>query len=806
MMVWAENLMADLRFALRMLSKNPGFSSIAILTLALGIGGTTAVFSYVNAILLKPLPFRDSQRLVMLFEENLENGWRQVPVAPTIFADWRDHCTAFESLVVRGWGGFILTGNGVAENVEGAYVSVNAFQVLGVRPLLGRDFLPEEERLAKSKVVLISFELWQQRFGGQSNIIGRTVTINDEMNTVIGVMPSGVSFPEPSTRLWTPQVFSPDEFEDRHRHMYSVYGRLKANVPLARARMEMEQIARQRSSADPHDKGWGVEVRLLRDVVVGDSQLTLLLLMGAVGMVLLIACANVANLLLVRSAVRSGELATRVALGASRGRLLRQLMVESVLLAILGGIGGILLAFLLLGIIQRFTPPTLPRIWEGVHLDSVTVVFNLIITLTAAIISGLVPAWRSTGSAVVRHLNESYRSANSSRHKQRLLGVLVVSEVALSVVLLTGATFLTQSFHRLLSQDLGYRPEHLLALTIGRPDNKGETLDARLSFFEALLAQSEIHPDLRNSALVRGLPLREKQLVAVRLHGTAPRPGEALTTAGIAQISPSYFRTMGIRLLQGRNFEKSDRTNTLPVVIVDQTFVKNFHLGENPVGRLVDLDDGGKSLEIIGVVNDIKRTGLADPPRGEIYRTFHQTCPHQMALLVRTERTAAEITRLVRAELDSIDKDQPVGNVTTMIQLIESSADQRRWLMQLMGTFAGIALVLTCIGIYGVLAYAVTQRTSEIGIRAALGAQPMHIIWLVLRQGLTLVSIGIAVGLAATLASARVLRSLLFHVSLTDPFTLTAVTGTLCLVALVACYLPVRRAAKVEPMVALRYE
>jgi putative ABC transport system permease protein len=378
--------------------------------------------------------------------------------------------------------------------------------------------------------------------------------------------------------------------------------------------------------------------------------------------------------------------------------------------------------------------------------------------------------------------------------------------VALSVILLSGATLLIQSFHRLLAQDLGFRPEHILALTIGRPDSKGESLEARLRFFESLLTQTSAHLELRTAALVRGLPLREKQLISAHLHGTArPGPGDPLPTAGFAQVSPGYFHTMGIRLLQGRYFDETDRTNSRPVIIVDQTFVNNFHLGDQTLGKLIDLDGGEGSLEIVGVVNDIKRTGLADSPRGEIYRTFHQACPHQMSLLVRTERNATEIVRLVRSELDRIDKEQPIANVTTLFQLIETSVEQRRWVMSLMGAFSTLALFLAGMGLYGVLAYSVTQRTQEIGVRLALGANRKDIVQLVSRQGLCLAAVGIAVGLAGAFASVRILQNLLFQVKPSDPGTLGFVVGILLLVTLIASYMPARRATKVHLTVALKH-
>jgi putative ABC transport system permease protein len=800
-----EKLVADLRFSARMLCTNPGLALITILILSLGIGGTTAVFSYVNAILLKPLPYREPHRLVMLSENNLQNGWRRVPAAPVIFAEWRDHASVFESLSVRGWGGFILTGSGIPENLEGALVSVNTFTMVGVRPILGRDFLPEEGTLAKSHVVLISNKLWRLRFGGERMIIGRSIVLNDEPYTVIGVMPSDVYFPNPNTQIWIPQIFSADEFQDRHRHMYEIYGRLKPDATIQQAGLQLDLLSKQRAELDPQSKGWGAEVVLLRDVIVGDSHRILLLLLGCVGVVLLIGCANIANLLLVHSSKRRGEFAVRIALGASRRELIRQLVSESLLVAILGGSGGIVAAHLILAILRPLTPSDLPRVWEGVRVDGGPLVFALIIALSTGVFCWLVPALQSTASGVVRLLNETARSAGSGRRRQKLRSALVVCEVGLSIVLLTGALLLLQSFHLVLRQNLGYRLENRIAMTIGRPDGKGQTFEDRNRFFETLLTQIRTWPELRSSALVRGLPLREKFLRTSRISGSPPPlPGQATMTTGFAHISPGYFRVMGIPLLQGRDFDEFDRTNTQPVVIVDERFVKNLYLGDHPLGKAIELDDGGEKLEIIGVVRETKNMGPTEAARGEIYRTFGQTCPHQMTLVVSTRSPISEVTRLVRAEIDHIDKDQPIGNVTTLDQLLDLSVGQRRWVMQLLGVFAGASIFLTSIGLYGVLSATVAQRTPEIGLRLALGAQSTDITRMVVRQGMSLTGIGMLIGVAVWLTCAQVLRSFLFRVSPTDPAIITAVVVFLALIALAACYLPSRRAANVEPIRALK--
>ena len=798
--------MNTLRHSLRVFAKNPGFTAVAVLTLAIGIGANTAIFSFVNAILLRPLPYHEPERLVMVFENHRVNGWSKNSVGAPVLGAWRKQNTVFEGLAARGWSGFILTGKDQPENLAGSQLSANIFSLLGIKPILGRDFLAEEETYGKHHVVLLSYELWQRRFGGDTNLLGRNITLNAEPHTVIGVMPPRTCFPEHDTQLWTPLAFSPDQLNQRHAHNYLVYGRLKLGVTLAQARAEMDLIAQRMGQSDEQNKGWGAEVHSLHEIMVGDSRAMLLALLGSVGVVLLIGCANIANLLLVRSSARNREFAIRAALGAARAQMIRQLLTESLLLAVLGGLCGTTLSWVALRALVRLSPPDLPRIWEGIHLDGWTLAFTTLITLATGLLFGLAPALQASNPSLARELNESSRGS-ASRSRQRIRAALVVGEVALSIVLLVGAGLMVRSFSRLVSQQLGFSPEHIVTLGLVLPEKKYPEQADKERLFGQFLGRVQALPGVGSAALVFGLPLGgANSSLYVRIEGMPdPAAGEAVS-AGYAQVSPGYFRAMNTPLLQGRDFAETDRTNTPPVVIVDETFVKNFKLGTNVLGRRMYIGDGTPGVEIIGLVKDVKRLGMAEAPRGEMYRTYRQKCWGFMSLVVRTERDPAEITRAVRAELDGIDKDQPFDNVRTMTQLVASSVAQRRLSVQLLGGFAGGALLLAAIGLYGVLAFVVAQRTQEIGIRVALGAQRSDVLRLVLRQGMTLTATGIAVGLAGAVALTRLMRSLLFDISATDPVTFALVPLLLAAVALLACLLPARRATRIDPMVALRYE
>lgn len=799
--------MNDLKFAFRQLLKNPGFTAVAVLTLSLGIGANTAIFSFVYTILLKPLPYPKPDRLVQLFENNAVNGWHKNAIGAPVIAEWRKQATVFEGIAARGVAPYSLTGRGAPVVLSGAPISANTFSLLGVKPLLGRDFLLEEETYGRHHVVLLSYESWRKRFGGDTNILGQSLALNGEPYQVIGIMPARMQYPEPNLEVWTPLAFSPGQLSQRHNHSYSAFGRLKSGITIAAARAQMDLIATRMEAADEQNKGWGIELYPMMEVQVGDSRRLLLVLLGSVGLVLLICCANIANLLLARAAARGREFAVRAALGAAPGHIIRQLLAESLALATLGGIAGILLARLVLAVLLGTSQPDLPRISEGVRVDGWPLLFTFAISLLAGLMFGLAPAWQMSRQTMRRDLNDAARGSSSGPHRHRLSSIFVISQVTLAVTLLTGAGLMIRSFGRLLSQDLGYQTENLINMPFDLPSKTYPNSGAKMALFEQLRERVAKIPGVTCSALVYGLPLgsEDSQLSAEVVGAPPTRPGESVS-AGYSQISPGYFKTLGIPLLQGRDFISRDRTNTSPVLIVDQTFARDFKLGSNPVGRLVNVGDGAQKAEIVGLVKDVKRRDLASVPRGEMYRPYLQNCWGYMNLTIRTQRSPEDITRAVRAEMDQLDKDLPLENVRTLTYLVDSAMQQRRLSVELVSGFGGMALLLTAIGLYGVLAYNVDQRSREIGIRMALGARRSEVLSLVLGHGIRLTLCGVALGLVGALSLTRVMGGLLYEVTPSDPITYLGVSGLLLAVGFLACWLPARRATMVDPIVALRYE
>jgi putative ABC transport system permease protein len=764
----------------------------------------------VNAILLRPLPYAEPDRLVMVFENHVTNGFSRVLIGAPVLEEWRRQSGAFEGLgAVCSFGNFALTGRGAPEMLRGSAFSANLFPLLGIEPLIGRGFLPEEETFGNHHVVLVSHELWQGRFGGDTNLIGRSLTLGMELYTVIGVMPPGTMSPDGARDLWIPLAFSPDELADRHSHNFSVYGRLKEGVTLAQARAEMELIARRMAEADARNLGWGAEVIPLHEVVVGNSKRLLLVLLGAVGLVLLIVCANIAGLMLSRAASRTREFAIRTALGAGRGALIRQLLTESLLLAAAGGALAIVLAQFGLKALVRFMPPDLPRMSEGVPLDGRTLAFTVLMALATGLIFGLMPALQASNPALAHELAEMTRGGSAGRRRQFARAALVVGEVALSLVLLIGAGLTLRSFGRLLAQDPGYKPEHLVTLSINLPAQKYPMQDDRRGLLDPLLAAVREIPGVESAGFAFGVPLTGiNSSLAVTLRDAPPTaPGESVS-AGYAQVSPGYFATMKTPLVEGRDFSDRDETNSTPVVIVDEAFVENFNLGDRVLGRRLDLGagDGTGNVEIIGVVRSIKRVGMAEAVRGEMYRPYRQICWGFLTLVVRTQRDPADLTRAIRSELDRLDAGLPLADVRTMSQLVAANVAQRRLSVQLMSGFAGGALLLSALGLYGVVAYTVSQRTREIGIRVALGAQRRNVLGLIIGQGMRLALLGVTLGTIGAFGLTRVLQRLLYEIKPTDPLTFLIVPLTLMAVALFACWLPARRAARLDPMVALRNE
>ncbi|HTH47505.1 MAG TPA: ABC transporter permease [Candidatus Limnocylindria bacterium] len=799
--------MNDLRFALRQLLKSPGFTAVAVLTLALGIGANTAIFSFVNAVLLRPLPYKEPERLVVVYENNTEHDWHKNAVGAPILGEWRQRSQAFDGLSAYKSDLMILTGKDQPETLTATSLSANIFSLLGLQPMLGRGFLPEEETFGKHHVAVLSYDLWNRRFGADPKLVGQTITLDSETYEVVGIMPPHRSFPDGNVQVWLPLAFSPERLAQRHNHSYSVCGRLKPGLTLAQARADMDLVASRMAEADPQNKGWGVEIFSLQEIMLGDSRPVLLVLLGSVGLVLLIACANIANLLLARAAARSREFAIRAALGAGRGQIIRQLLVESLVLAVAGGVTGLALGEGALELLVHFSPPNLPRLWEGISLDGATLVFTLGVTLVTGLVFGLVPALQTARYTLNADLNDSSRGSSSSHQRRRTRAALVISEMALSLVLLIGAGLLIRSFDRLLSQPLGFVPEHVVSMTFSLPDKTYPGQADKTRFFDQLLEQTRALPGVDSAALIYGLPLSgQNSSLAVDIVGAEPpAPGESVS-AGYSQISAGYFHTLNMPLLQGRDFNELDRTNSPPVVIVDEAFVKNFKLGDRVIGRHINVSDGGRNAEIVGVVPAVKRFDLTRAPQGEMYRTYRQNCWGFLELTVRTRRDPGELIRVMRGVVDGLDRNLPIEHPRTLTELVASSVADRRLSVQLLAGFAGVALLLASIGLYGLLAFTVTQRRREIGIRMALGAQRADVLRLILQHGMTLVGVGMVVGLAGALALARFLGSLLFEIKPNDPLTFALVPLVLGVVALLACWLPARRAARVDPMVALRSE
>jgi putative ABC transport system permease protein len=805
---WLENLGRDLGYGARILGKNRGFALVAILTLALGIGANTAIFSFVNAILIRPLPFRDPSRLVILFESWPAQASYKNACGP-ILDEWRRQNTSFEGLTAVYRDGYTLTGRGTPETIGAPSVSANTFSLLGVKPILGRDFLPEEETFGKNHVVLLSYEFWQNHFGGDANVVGQSIDLNHSPYLVVGVMPPHTFFPDSACPIWTALAFSPETLRMRHAHNYTVFGRLKPNVTLEQARADMDLVAARMAAADAKEFKWGAEVYPWRDIMVGGSRTELLALLGAVAMVLLIACVNIANLLLARSATRSHEFSIRTALGAGRSTILRQLLTESLLLSLCGGVAGLAAAKLGLGALTRLAASQFPRLWEGVHLDAMTLAFAAIVTLATAILFGLAPAWQTARRAVASGLNEGPRGGSGGLGRQWTRSVLVISEVALSLILLASAGLMIRSFAQLMSQQLGYDTERLITMTTGLPDQQYPSLAERSRLLSQLLEKVRILPGVQSAAVAFGVPLTGMSAnLSVNVVGAAPhRPGDSVA-AGYEQVSAGYFETMKIPFAQGRDFTDHDDAHAPPVLIVDETFTKNFNLGSGAdvIGKRINVGDGTDNAEIIGVVKDTKHDGMAAAPRGEMYRPLRQACHNYVGLVVRTQTDTAAMIREIRGELDSLDKDLPLQNIRTMTQLVSDSVGSQRLSMQLLGTLAGIALLLAVIGLYGVLSYNVTDQTREIGIRMALGAPRVEVLKLILKRGMGLTLAGLIVGLAGALAVTRELRAMLFGVSPNDLLTFVAVSLVLTLAGLAACWIPALRAARLEPMAALRHE
>ncbi|HEX5412074.1 MAG TPA: ABC transporter permease [Terriglobia bacterium] len=808
-----EDLLRDVQYALRQLRRNPGFTTVVVITLALGIGANTAIFSVVNTVLLRPLPYRDADLLVTVWEYNRARSIHHTEtVSAPDFADWRAENHVFQSMGASTDGSFYtLTGRGEPAAIMGYYFSADFFHVLGTAPLLGRTFLPEEEQPGKNHVVVLSYSLWQNRFGGDRAVLGKTITLDGAAYTVVGVMPPGFKWPG-GTELWTPLTISPKAAADRNYRDLRVMARLKPGVTIQQARMEMNMIAHRLAFEYPktNKDESSTEIISLRQKISGGIRPALLVLLCAVGLVLLIACANVANLLLARSAGRQKEVAVRAALGASRGRLVRQFLTESILLAFAGGALGLLLAFWCTGALVAMFPPTIsnlsiPHI-QKIPIDGWVLGFALAVSLLTGVIFGLIPALQAARLNTDESLKECGRSLSGSAQGRHFRNTLVIAEVALSLILVASAALTIKSFAHLLGGDLGFTPHHVLTLRVLLPNHKYGTDAEQRDFSDQALDRVRALPGVKSAGTVTFLPLSGwGGIRQVSLEGqlTSQRGNP---NALWSSVTPGYFRAMDIPLVKGRFFTDQDNQGANSVAIISKSLARRLAPNRNPVGQSINVEGIKGLVEVVGVVGDVHQLGITSEVTSEIYLPFSQVPAPILCFTIRTAGNPSGIVRGAERAIWAVDKDQAVSYLMTMDALASESLAPQRVATVLLGVFAGIALLLAVVGLYGVIAYSVSQRTHEIGIRMALGAERRDVLKMVLSQGLKLAMIGVSIGIAGALALTRFLSSLLYGVKPTDPLTFIAVSLILIAVAVAACYVPARRAAKVDPMVALRYE
>ena len=805
-----DEMFQDLRFGLRILRKNPGFTVIAVLTMALGIGANTAIFSIVNAVLLRPLPFKDSARLVTVWESNAAKSQSHGAVGGANFTDWKNQNQVFDPLTAYFSWNYNLTGEGEPQRLTAALVSASFFQMLGADAALGRVLLPEDDREANENVAVLSSALWRSRFGSNREIIGQTITLNGLAHTVVGVMPAGFDFPDDKTEIWRPMAMSPQAAENREGKWLKVAGRLKPGVSLEQAAAEMNTIAGRLSEAYPKtNDGWGVNLIPLHEELVGDVRTFVMTLFGAVLFVLMIACVNVSNLLLARAATRQKENAIRAALGAGRLRLLRQSLVENLLLASLGGALGLTLAYLSLDALIKLSPSNVFGLAKAT-IDGRVLGFTVSLTLLTTLLFGFVPAWQASRSDLNVTLKEGGRST-AGKTGRRLQDVLVVIEVAAGVVLLVGAGLMIRSFLRLQSVEPGFNPAGVLTMRVMLPANKYGENHQSITFFEQAIERIKNLPGVVSAGAVQDLPLRANEMTfAFSIEGRPDVQATARPEAAYRAITADYLRTMGIPLIDGRDFTAADRMQTTPVVIINQTLARRFWPDENPIGKGLRFGDPNDPVyTVVGIAGDIKHLGLAGNDSAAIYQPHAQKrfgWLRWMSLVVRTSTAPESMIAAIRSRIAEVDPGQPAHDIATMDQLLADSVTKPRFSTFLFSLFASLALTLAAIGLYGVMSCSVAQRTHEIGLRMALGAQVRDVLELIIRRGMRLTLLGLAIGLAGAIALTRVLETLLFNVSTTDPITFAGVAGLLSLVAMLACYLPAHRATQVDPMVALRQE
>ncbi len=805
-------LLNDLRYALRVMLKNPAFTLIAIVTLALGIGANTAIFTVVNAVLLRPLSFRDPAKLVLVLEKS------QYPTVSTSYenyVDWRDQSHSFESLEATRGATVTLTGAGEPERLNARFATNGIFPLLGIDALAGRTFRPEEDRAGGSPVVLLSYGLWQRRFGGAADAIGKSINLDAQPYTIVGVLPKGFELLQPADLFLPLTPWAAILPDDRNWHPGIIpVGRLKPAATIEQARTEMLGITKRLEEQYPiYNTGTSADVMRLQDRLVQNVRPALLLLLGAVSFVLLIGCVNVANLLLARAASRGREIAIRTSMGATRWRIVRALLTESVLISLAGGALGLLVAQAALGPLLRLAEGSVPQIFS-IGLDRSVLLFTFVVSVLTGLVFGTIPALRTANLDLRETLNEGSRGSTSGPGHRRLRGVLVATEIAFAMLLLIGSGLLLRSFSRLQEVSPGFQPDHLLVADLPVSDKTYAKPEQRFQFFDRVVERAKTLPGVRSAGAASFLPVSGGGgLLHFNIQGRPPKTPHDYTAAGYRTITPQYLETLGVPLLQGRNITPADNEKSPAVVVINATMAHTYFTGENPLGKRLQIGATPENdvpwMEIVGVVGDVHQ-GLDTDPKAEMYLPYRQAdgvLPVlQLSIVLRTATDPLQQTSALRSALAEIDPNEPLVKVRTMEDNMAATVTQPRFRTWLIGIFAGLALLLAAVGLYGVMSYSVTQRTSEIGIRVTLGAQRTDVFRTIVGEGLRLALIGVAVGTVAALFTTRVLRTFLYGISAFDPATFVLTAALLTTVAIAACFFPARRATSVDPMVALRHE
>lgn len=801
-----EGFLQDLRFSFRLMSKNPALTAVMVFTLALGIGANSAIFSVVNAVLLQSLPLKNPEQVVMVLESS--QNIKTLEASPADFIEWREQNQSFENIAAYYTRKYNLQGGYQPEALDCALVSPGLFQLLGVNATEGRVFTPQEGESGSNRVVILGNALWKRHFGSDPGVVGKPINLNGVDTIVVGIMPSEFVFPLQGQTVdaWLPLVFNPNQLSNREHHFLNVIARMKQGTTLAQAQADLDVINNRLQQEFPQtNESLRAKVVPIREQVVGNVRLALLILSVAVGFVLLIACVNVTNLLLSKASIRLKEIAIRTAIGASRARLIRQLLTESVAISLAGGVLGLIMAGWGTGLLISLAPSSLPRI-SKVTIDAKVLGFTVLVTLLTSILYGLVPALQTSKPDLNETLKESGRESGGGGSR-RLSNVLVISELALSVVLLIGAGLLIRSFMRLQEVDPGFNPHNVLSMQLRLAPPKYTNATHAIAFYREFLEHMGKLPGVESVGSTSHIPLSDMNLgLNFMIQGQPPPNLRDLPEAEFRAISPTYFDTLDIPLMKGRAFTQADDQNQMPVAIINEALARRFFNNEDPIGKGLNIEGEQAPREIVGVVADVRHFGLDAEAKPEIYAPFPQHPFPFMVFVFRAAGDTSKVAALVRSEISMMDKDQPLSNIKTMEQYLSESLSRRRFNTLLLSLFAALALVLAAVGIYSLMSYSVTQRTREIGIRMALGAQPMEVLRLMLGHGVKLSLAGLIIGVVAALVLTRLLSSLLYEISATDPVAFVVVPLLLIVVVLIAIYIPSRRATKVDPLIALRHQ